>query len=124
MSGDDKSTSAVAAATTSTTNWAVLGSMNGQDIEAIAFLVLMQAAKSAQEDLKAIMASVKAINQAKAKQREAVTCAQRKLAAMAAFTIASKLRPEAILAAPAYSLDAARELCRWLEFVVQTDGGD
>ena len=29
-------------------NWAVLGSMNGGDIEAMAFLVLMQAAKSAQ----------------------------------------------------------------------------
>jgi hypothetical protein len=36
------------------------------DVEALAFLVLMQAAKSAQEDLKAIMASVKAINNAKA----------------------------------------------------------
>lgn len=44
--------------------------MNGQDIEALAFLVMMQAAKSAQEDLKAIMAKVKAINVQKAKQRE------------------------------------------------------
>ncbi|HRE38569.1 MAG TPA: hypothetical protein PK092_08990, partial [Chitinophagaceae bacterium] len=50
--------------------YAVLGSMNGQDIEALAFLVMMQAAKSAQEDLKAIMAKVKAINVQKAKQRE------------------------------------------------------
>jgi hypothetical protein len=47
-----------------------LGSMNGQDIEAIAFLVLMQAAKSAQEDLKAIMAHVKAINDQKASVRQ------------------------------------------------------
>jgi len=39
--------------------YAALGSMNGQDIEALAFLVLMQAAKSAREDLKAIMAKVK-----------------------------------------------------------------
>ena len=52
-----------------TTNWAVLGSMNGADVEAIAFLVLMQAAKSAQEDLKSIMADVKEINEAKAKLR-------------------------------------------------------
>jgi len=53
----------------SSTNWAVLGSMNGADIEAICFLVLMQAAKSAQEDLKAIMAGVKEINDSKAKLR-------------------------------------------------------
>jgi hypothetical protein len=51
------------------TTWAVLGSMSAADIEAIAFLVLMQAARSAQEDLKAIMAGVKAINDAKAKAR-------------------------------------------------------
>ena len=50
--------------------YAALGSMNGQDIEALAFLVLMQAAKSAREDLKAIMAKVKAVNEQKAKQRE------------------------------------------------------
>jgi len=53
-----------------TQSYAVLGSMNGQDIEALAFLVMMQAAKSAQEDLKAIMAKVKVINEQKAKQRE------------------------------------------------------
>lgn len=51
-----------------TTQYAVLGSLNGADIEALAFLVLMQAAKSAQEDLKAIMARVKEIN----KQKEAL----------------------------------------------------
>lgn len=51
--------------------YGVLGSMNGQDIEAIAFLVLMQASKSAQEDLKAIMAHVKAINDQKEKLRSA-----------------------------------------------------
>lgn len=51
--------------------YGVLGSMNGQDIEAIAFLVLMQASKSAQEDLKAIMAQVKATNEKKEKIRAA-----------------------------------------------------
>ncbi len=56
--------------------YGVLGSMNGQDIEAMAFLVLMQASKSAQEELKAIMANVKSINNAKAKQREALKKAQ------------------------------------------------
>jgi len=39
------------------------------DIEAIAFLVLMEATRSAQEDLKAIMAEVKAITNAKAQLR-------------------------------------------------------
>jgi hypothetical protein len=52
------------------TNWAVLGNINEADIEALCFLVLMQAAKSAQGDLKAIMDGVKALNNAKAKQRE------------------------------------------------------
>ena len=42
------------------------------DIEALAFIVLMQASKSAQEDLKAIMAQVKAINRAKNRLREDV----------------------------------------------------
>jgi len=40
------------------------------DIEAIAFLVMMQGAKSAQEDLKSVMAGVKAINSQKASIRE------------------------------------------------------
>jgi hypothetical protein len=44
---------------------------DGADIEALAFLVLMQAAKSAQEDVRAVMASVKAINETKAKLRDA-----------------------------------------------------
>ncbi len=52
------------------TNWAVLGNINNGDIEAMCFLVLMQTAKSAQEDLKAIMAGVKSINKQKQQQRE------------------------------------------------------
>ena len=32
------------------------------------------------------------------------------------------LRPEAIPAAPADSLNAARELCLWIEFVAQGEG--
>jgi hypothetical protein len=42
----------------------------GLDIEAVAFTVLMEAAKSAQEDLRSIMAGVKAINAAKQHLRE------------------------------------------------------
>ena len=40
------------------------------DIEGLAFLTLMEATKSAQEDVRAVMASVKAINAAKKAMRE------------------------------------------------------
>ena len=50
--------------------YSILGAMNGADIEAIAFLVMMEASKSAREDLKAIMDGVKEINKQKQKQRE------------------------------------------------------
>lgn len=40
------------------------------DVEALAFLVLMEAARSAREDLKAIMGRVKQVNHAKSKARE------------------------------------------------------
>ncbi len=56
--------------------YAVLGNISNADIDALCFLVLMEAAKSAQEDLKAIMAHIKAINDAKAKQRQALQKAQ------------------------------------------------
>jgi hypothetical protein len=55
---------------TEATSWAILGSMPEGNIEALCFLVLMQAAKSSQEDLKGVMSRVKAINNQKAKQRE------------------------------------------------------
>jgi hypothetical protein len=42
------------------------------NIEALMFLVLMEAAKSAQEDIKAVMASIKSINEKKKKQRQAL----------------------------------------------------
>jgi len=42
------------------------------DIESLAFIVMMQASKSAQDDLKAIMEQMKAINQAKAGLRALV----------------------------------------------------
>jgi hypothetical protein len=69
---DPAFTEATARAVVSTTNWAILGSMPEGDIEAIAFLVLMQASKSAQEDVRGVMAGVKAINDKKKKQRESV----------------------------------------------------
>lgn len=64
-------------AKTLATQYAVLGNINSADIEALAFLVLMQAAKSAQEDLKAIMAGVRDINKKKEDLRHAHETMQR-----------------------------------------------
>ena len=59
----------------------VLGDMADQDIMAIAYIVMMEAMKSAQEDLKAIMAHVKAINATKAALRCLVSKVGRDLVA-------------------------------------------
>lgn len=56
----------------------ILGDMDSADIEAIAFMVLLEAAKSAREDLKSIMEKVKEINAAKerlGKSRKALRAA-------------------------------------------------
>jgi hypothetical protein len=50
-------------ATVRANTWSVLGSQGGQDIEALAFLVMMEAAKSAREDLKAAMDAVRHENE-------------------------------------------------------------
>lgn len=64
-------------------NFAVLGSMADGDITAMAFIVMMEAAQSAQEDLKAIMAQVKAINHAKEVMRTLLGKVERDCAANA-----------------------------------------
>jgi hypothetical protein len=46
-----------------------VGNLGDADIEALTFLIMMEAAKSQQEDLKAIMDGVKAINDAKETSR-------------------------------------------------------
>ena len=48
----------------------ILGDANNNDIMALAFLVMMEAAKSAREDLKSIMDGVKNINKNKEGMRE------------------------------------------------------
>ena len=58
--------------------WDALGNLDSSDVESLAFLVLMQAAKSAQEDLRAIMAQVKTVNQHKQKLRDLLTAASMK----------------------------------------------
>ncbi len=73
---DDKPASAV--------DWTeVLAGMGGvgTDIETLVFTVLMEAAKSAQEDLKAIMAAVKAINAAKQHLRDVLAKVNRDVTA-------------------------------------------
>lgn len=62
-----------------------LGGMGAgdSDIMALAFIVMMEAAKSAQEDLKAVMDGVKAINRAKAALREVLAKSNRDAAANA-----------------------------------------
>jgi hypothetical protein len=88
------------------------------DVEALCFLVLMEAARSSREDLKSIVDGVEAIN----KEKDGLRSVETKLAADIASKIACALRPRAILAAPAYSLNAAHELCRWIEFIKSRSG--
>lgn len=59
------------------------GPSGSEDIEALAFVVMMEAAKSAQEDLKEIMAEVKAMTNAKAKLRDLINKVNRDVAANA-----------------------------------------
>ena len=61
-----------ARATRDLPGWDGLGRLGGSDIEAIAFLVLMLAAKSAREDLKAIMDAVRRINRRKKRKAHRV----------------------------------------------------
>ncbi len=87
---------------------AVLGDLNGADIEAVAFLVLMEAAKSAQEDLKAIMAHVKAINNAKAQERQALSPAQKSAVARPTATPTPAPDRVDVLVAAARNVSARR----------------
>lgn len=59
---------------------ALLGNIGGQDIEALCFLVLMEAVKSAQEDLRSTMAEVRAINAAKDGHRRLISKVARDVA--------------------------------------------
>jgi Tfp pilus assembly protein PilP len=83
-----------------------LGALSDGDIMAIAFLVMMEAARSAQEDLKAIMAQVKSANAAKARQRAALQqAADAKPSPYAATSTIAATRPSA---APREALTSGR----------------
>jgi hypothetical protein len=64
-------------------SWGVLGNLQGADIEALAYLVLMEAARSAQDDLKEIMAEIKATNAAKRAVRSLIAQVRRDVVANA-----------------------------------------
>lgn len=63
---------------------AVLGNLSNADIEALMFIVMMEAAKSAREDLRSITDGVKAINDAKAKAQPRQTLPNAQQARIAA----------------------------------------
>lgn len=64
--------------------WTNMGSGGDGDIMASAFIVMMEAAQSAREDLKAIMDQMKAMNTAKRALREVIGKVRRDVAANAA----------------------------------------
>jgi uncharacterized spore protein YtfJ len=70
-----------------------IGSPSDADIEAMAFLVLMQAAQSAQEDLKAIMASVKTINNSREGVRQMLERLERDRAQNQGLSPAASVKP-------------------------------
>jgi putative addiction module CopG family antidote len=69
------------AARSAQATWQVLEDLDGTDIEEVAFQVLMEAAKSANEDLQSIMAHVKAINAAKSSLRQLISKVARDISA-------------------------------------------
>jgi hypothetical protein len=85
-----------------------LGAREGADLDALVYLVLMEAAKEADSDLKSLMASVRAIEKAKAALKEGPEAVGRAVA-----TEKSDLRKsdaDAILAAAKNGLDSLSEM--------------
>jgi hypothetical protein len=70
-----------------------VGQVGATDIEAMAFMVLMQAARSAQEDLKAIMAQVKSVAAAREGERVVLERLEKDLAASAGLGPADPVEP-------------------------------
>lgn len=82
-----------------------LGGLPGGDVEALVFLVLMETAKSAQEDQKAMMEQMKKVNEAKAALRQR-TQQMKRSNAQAAGDARAKA-PQRIAARPALSPERA-----------------
>jgi len=91
------------------TDYVRIMKMNNGDIEAITFFILMEASKSAQEDLKAIMAGVKSINEQKKEQRELLAKMQQQKAMSSAQLDSFKLsRSKTIAIQKKQNLDTVR----------------
>ncbi len=82
-----------------------LGKLGDGDILSLAFLVLMEAAKSAREDLKAIMDGVKRINDAKATARRPVARGGDAEAPRVASSPAAVAGPRSASSAPRAALE-------------------
>ena len=65
---------------TSKAPWSVLGLFQGEDVGSLAFIVMMDAVKSANEDLKAIMAEIKSVTAAKQQLRHLISKISRDVA--------------------------------------------
>ena len=68
----------------------LFGLSSAADTDAMAFIVMMEAARSAQDDLKAIMAEVRAMTNAKAKLRDIINKINRDVAANAGCNAAAQ----------------------------------
>lgn len=81
------------------------------DIEAVAFLVLMQANKSAEEDLKALMENVQSISAQKARVRAALEqSAERGLDLSSVSSVLSALTTKAVLDQIKNDLDSMNDI--------------
>lgn len=84
------------------------GALPGGDVEALVFLVLMEAAKSAQEDQKAMMEQMKQVNEAKAALRHRMQQTKRESAELAGNARNRDANaPQRIAARPALSPERA-----------------
>jgi hypothetical protein len=98
-----------AARDVATSSVANLGSLGSGDIEEIVFVVLMQAAKSAEDDLRQIMAEAKALTAAKAKYRALMAAVQALQASLAGQVASDGGAASAGSAALGSRLQAARD---------------
>lgn len=119
------------AITDGTTNAAIIstfGNLNGADIEALAFIVLMDAAQSAQQDLATVMNSVQEINKQKEALRQDLSKTNqlkpgvskvRAQTLVTSFTMPPPLAPNATAAQKQQRLDMLGDLEQELQLRIQ-----
>jgi len=94
-------TSSITDGTTHAAITSTFGNLNGADIEALAFIVLMDASQSAQQDLQSIMAHVKAIDNAKQELRSSLAGAHQQASTPAIHKVQAQLTPTSFTMPPA-----------------------